>query len=106
MNRFLQAKAARFDQLPGGLDALLVPEANRLLLCVDRRTDIFATPLASEPPDFVQHRDRTCGIDLAHEVYPSGGQRQAPLWDQEPQASAQQPQPPTASHLRGGLAIE
>lgn len=87
MNRFLQAKAARLDQLPSGLDVGLVPEANCLLLSVDGRTNIFATPLGAKLPDFVEQLDRTCGVDFAHEVYPSDGDGQAPFWDQVPQAS-------------------
>ena len=104
MNCFLDSKAARFDQLPGLIGVGLVPEANRLLLCIDRRADIFTTPLPSELPDFVQQFDRSCGVDLAHEMNPSSTQRQAPLGDQMTQGSTQQPHACTASHLSGRLA--
>src|SRR6266536_6450663 len=103
MNRFLDDKSARFDQLPPGLGAGLVPEGNRLLLSVDRRPYILTTPLRAETPDFVQYFDRTIGVDFAQEVDPSLRQRQAPLWDQAAQASAQSAHARTASHLRYGL---
>src|SRR5438874_4902743 len=103
MNRFLDGKPARFDQLPSALGAGLVPEANCLLRRVDRRADILAPPSRAEPPDFVQHFNRTAGVDFAHEMNPSGSERQAPLGDQDAQASAQQPHTRAASHLSGGL---
>lgn len=53
MNRFLESKVARFDQLPSGLGAGLVPKAKRLLRCVDRRADILATPLRAKTPHFI-----------------------------------------------------
>src|SRR6266496_364765 len=106
MNRFLDDKSARFDQLPPGLGAGLVPEGNRLLLSVDRRPYILTTPLRAETPDFVQYFDRTIGVDFAQQMYPSGSQRQAPLWDQDAQASAQHSHARTASELRGSLIRE
>ena len=85
MNRFLDSKAAPFDQLPSSLGTGLVPEANCLLLSVDRRADILATPLRADPPDFVQHFDRTCGVDFAQEMNPSSREWQAALRDQDAQ---------------------
>src|SRR5438045_2233249 len=104
MNWFLDSKAARFDQLPGCLGVGLAPEANGLFLSVDRRADIFTTPPQSEPPDVVQHFDRSCGVDLAHEMNPSSTQWQAPQGDQMTQGSTQQSHVRAASHLRGRLA--
>jgi len=106
MNPLLDSKAARFDQLPWRICVGLMPEANALLLCVDRRAHIFTTPPQSQLPDFVQHFDRSCAIDLAHEMNPSSTQRQAPFRDQLTQVSSQQPQRCAASHLSGCLAIE
>src|SRR6266508_484517 len=101
MNCFLDSKAVRFDQLPGCLGVGLVPEANGLFLSVDRRADIFTTPLPSEPPDLVQHFDCPCGVALAHEMNPSSTQRQAPPGDQMTQGSTQRSHARAASHLRG-----
>src|SRR6266542_2720847 len=106
MNRFLQPKATHFDQLPSTLGAGLVPEAKCLLLSVDRRADILATPLWAQTPNFVQHFDRTAGVDFAHHMKPSGSQRQAPLGDQDAQASTQHAHTRAASHLPGSLARE
>src|SRR2546422_5980544 len=104
MNSFLDSKAARFDQLPGRHGVGLVPEANCLLLDVDRRADIFSSPIRAEPPDFFQLFDRSCGIDLAHEMNPSSGEWEAPGGNQPTQGSTQQPRARAASHLSGGLA--
>ena len=106
MNGFLHSKAAHFDQLPGRLCVGLVPEADTLLLGVDRCAHIFTTPPQSEPPHLVQHLDRSCAVDLAHEMNSSSGQRHTPLRDQMPQASVQQSHTRAASHLSGRLAIE
>src|SRR5215207_8933490 len=106
MHSFLDDKSARFDQPPTGLSAGLVPEGNCLLLSVDRRPYIFTTPLGAETPAFVQYLDHTGGVDFAQEMYPSSGQWQASLWDQDAQASAQQSYPRTASHLRRGSTRE
>ena len=106
MNSFLDDKSARFDQLPPSLGVGLVPEGNRLLGRVDRRPYILTTPLGAKTPDFVQDFDRTAGVDFAQEMYPSPSQRQAPLWDRDAQASAQQSHARSASHLRGSLARE
>src|SRR5215213_450012 len=106
MNRFLQPKAARFDQLPSTLGAGLVPQAKCLFARVDRRADILATPPRPQTPDFVQHFDRTAGVDFAQKMNPSFRQRQAPRRDQSAQIATQQPHTRAASHLRGGLARE
>src|SRR5437762_12721757 len=103
MNPFLDDKSARFNPLPTGLGAGVVPETDRLLRRVDRRPYVLTAPLGAETPDFVQYFDRTVGIDFAQEMYPSGSQRQAPLWDQSAQASTQQSHSRTASQLRGSL---
>src|SRR5262245_8530464 len=104
MNCFLDSKTARFDQLPSLIGVGLVPEANRLLLNIDRRADIFTTPHQSEPPDLVQHFDRSCRVDLAQEMNPSSGERQAPLGDQMTHGATQQPHSRATSHLTGRLA--
>src|SRR5215211_820014 len=106
MNCFLDSKAALFDQVPTGLSAGLMPETNRLLLSVDRRADILTTPFGSEPPHFVQQRQRTIRVDFAHKVQPSGRQRQASLWDQPSQARIQPPHARARSHLSRALARE
>ena len=54
MNPFLDDKSARFNPLPTGLGAGLVPETDRLLRRVDRRPYILTAPLGAETPDFVQ----------------------------------------------------
>src|SRR5215211_7933634 len=106
MNRFLNPKAARFDQAPIALGASLVPEAHFLHLCVDRRAHILATPPRSKVPNFVQHFDCTTGVDFAQKMKPSLRQRQASLWYQSAQIGSQQPHTRAASKLRRGLARE
>ena len=106
MNPLLDWKAARFDQLPSCLGVGLMPEANALLLNVDRRTDIFATPFGAEPPDLVQHFDRTIEVDFAQEMNPASTQWHAPDWNQAAQGSGEPPQPRATVHLSGGLAFE
>src|SRR5262245_40416709 len=106
MNCFLDNKAALFDQPPSGLSALLMPEANRLLLCVDRRSDILTTPLRTEPPYFVQQPQRTTRVDFAQRRASAGRQRQAPLWDQTPEARSPLPHPRTTSDLNWAPARE
>src|SRR5215213_624534 len=106
MYRFLEHKLARFDPLPSGLGAGLMPEANRLLRCVDRCPYILTTPFGAETPDFIQYFDCTALVDFAQEMYPSSSQRQAPLWDHLTQASTQHAHFRTASHLRRSLTRE
>src|SRR5215212_4005089 len=106
MSRFLDNKAAFFDQLPPGLGAGLMPQADRLLCRVSRRADILTTPFGTEPPHFVQQRQRTTRVDFAHKMQPSGRQRQALVWDQASQASIQQPHARATSHLSWALARE
>src|SRR5829696_9076811 len=106
MNRFLDDKAAHFDQLPTGLGAGLVPKANRLLGCVDRRPYILTTPLGAKPPDLVEQFDYTARVDFAQEMQPSSREWYTPLWDQPTQGCVQPPDRRTASHLRWRLAVE
>jgi hypothetical protein len=89
MNCFLDRKAALFDQPPTSFGTLLMPEANRLLCRVDRRAYILTTPSRTQTPDFVQQRQRTTWVDLAHKVQPAGCKRQAPPWNQTLQARVQ-----------------
>src|SRR5215212_2519969 len=106
MNSLLDRKTACFDQLPSGLGALLMPEGNRLLRCVDRRANIFAAPLGAEPPDLVQHLDGTALIDFAHEMQPPSRERHTPRWDQMTQGCAQPPDFCAASHLSRCLVCQ
>src|SRR6266536_238174 len=91
MNSFLDYEATCFDQEPSDLGGGLMPEGNRLRLGVDRRANVFATPLGAEPPNFVQHFDRSAGVDFAHEMQPPSRQGHPSRWDQPAQGSVQPP---------------
>src|SRR5687767_11904833 len=106
MNSLPDSKTTRFDHLPPGLGAGLMPEGNRLLGCVDRRANVFAAPLGAEPPDLVQHFDCTTGVDFAHEMQSSSRERHTTRWDQMTQGCAQPPDRHAASHLSRSLACQ
>jgi len=103
MHRFLDYEATCFDQVPSDLGAGLMPEGNRLRLGVDRRANVFATPLGAETPNFVQHFDGSAGVDFAHEMQPPSRQGHPPGWDQDAQGSAQPPYRRTTACLSRSL---
>ena len=106
MNRFLESKLSCFDQLPVGLSVRLMPQGQGLLSRVKGGPHVFADPLVTDGPRFIQELDMSSGVYFTHEVNPSRRNGQVLDWNQAAQVSRQSSNPKPLSHLCWCLALQ